>query len=425
MKKEVRPAQRLYGAITLPGDKSISHRAVMLGSISKGRTTVEGLLDCDDCNYTIEAFRKMGVAIVRDGGSTVINGVGLRGLKKPVGALYAGESGTTMRILPGILAGQGFESVVDGDESLSKRPMKRVIEPLSLMGVDISSARGGYPPLKILGGNVRPIKYTMKVPSAQVKSAILFAALYGGGTTTVEELSRSRDHTERMMKYFGAKLKTEGSKVSVSGGKELTGRSLEVPGDISSASFFMVGAILLGGSKVRIQKVSINPTRAGILDVFSRMGARYRIVNRVDAFEPYADIEVVSSPTNGIVIERSQIPALIDELPAIFVLAAFSKGKTVIQGADELRVKETDRIESMKENLARMGASFTAKGGDIIIEGSEELKGASFKSFGDHRTVMSMVIASLAAKGKSAIDDVSCVSKSFPGFFKALDAIRS
>lgn len=425
MKKEIRSAQKLYGAITLPGDKSISHRAVMLGSIAKGKTTVEGLLDCDDCNYTIEVFRKMGVGIVRDGSRTIINGAGLRGLKKPVGALYAGESGTTMRILPGILAGQSFETIIEGAESLSKRPMKRVVEPLSLMGVDISAGRGGYPPLRVKGGKVKAVKYTMKVSSAQVKSAVLFAALYGDGTTVIKEPCRSRDHTERMMKYFGAKLRVEGSEISLQGGKELTGRSLEVPGDISSAAFFMAGAILLKGSKIRIERVSINPTRAGILDVLSRMGARYRIVNRADVFEPYADIEVESSATKGVVIERSQIPALIDELPVLFVLAAFSKGKTVIRGADELRVKETDRIASMKENLCRMGARFVMNGDDIVIEGSAALKGASFKGFGDHRTVMSMAIASLAARGKSTIDDVECVSKSFPGFFKALDSIRS
>lgn len=424
MKKDIPSAQKLCGSIILPGDKSISHRAVMLGSIAMGQTMVKGLADCDDCNYTIEAFRQMGVPIVKHGNKTAIRGVGLRGLKRPIAPLYVGESGTSMRILPGILAGQSFASAIKGAGSLSRRPMDRIVEPLSFMGVDIKAGRGGYPPLRINGGKVRPVKYTMKVSSAQVKSAILFAALYSDGITTVEELFRSRDHTERMMKCFGAKLKVEGLKVSIHGGKELTGRPLEVPGDISSASFFMVGAILLKGSRVRIQKVSINPTRTGILDVFSRMGARYRIVNRVDAFEPYADIEVRSSETRGTVIEKAEIPALIDELPALFILAALSKGRTVIRGARELRVKETDRIASMKENLTRMGACFAVKGGDIVIEGLDSLKGASLKGFGDHRTVMSMVMAALVAKGKSVIDDVGCVNKSFPGFFKTLDSIR-
>ncbi len=425
MKKEIKKTNRLYGTIDLPGDKSISHRAVMFGSIAKGTTTVGGLLDCDDCNHTIEAFRGMGVAISRKNGRTVIGGVGLKGLKKPSGALNAGESGTTIRILPGILAGQSFESIIEADESLSKRPMKRILEPLSLMGVDIKACRGEYPPLKIRGGKVRPMRYTMKVSSAQVKSAILFAALYGHGTTIVRELSRSRDHTERMMKYFGAKVKVDGLQISAEGGKELTGRALEVPGDISSASFFMVGAILLKGSRIKIRKVSVNPTRAGILEVFSRMGARYSILNRVDAFEPYADIEVVSSATNGTVIEKAEIPTLIDELPVIFVLAALSKGRTVIRGAGELRVKETDRIASMRDNLTRMGACVNIKGDDIIIEGVERLNGAKVRSFGDHRTVMAMTIAAFTAKGKSAIDSAGCVNKSFPGFFKTLDSIRS
>ena len=423
-KKEITPAKRLCGNLRMPGDKSISHRAVMFGSIAKGSTTVSGLLDCDDCRYTIEAFRNMGVSIVGEGGKTVINGVGLRGLKKPAGPLHVGESGTTMRILPGILAGQDFEAVIAGDESLSKRPMNRIVEPLSLMGVDISAGPGGYPPLKVRPGSVKRIDYRMSVPSAQVKSAILFAALYADGVTTVEELSRSRDHTERMMGYFGADLDVDGLKVSIRGGRELTGRTLEVPGDISSASFFMVGAILLKGSRIRIERLSINPTRSGILDVFSRMGARYKIVKRYDAFEPYADIEVESCETRGTVIEKDRIPALIDELPVLFVLAALSKGKTVIKGAEELRVKETDRIASMKENLERMGGRIDIEGGDIVIEGVESLKGAGIKSFGDHRTVMSMAVAALAAKGTSMIDDAGCVNKSFPGFFKALDSVK-
>lgn len=425
MRKDIERAKRLYGRLALPGDKSISHRAVMLGSIANGRTTVKGLLDCDDCNRTIDAFRKMGVPISREGDTAVINGVGLRGLKKPDGPLHAGESGTTMRILPGILAGQGFESVIEGDGSLLRRPMNRIVEPLSLMGVGISACPGGLPPLTIRGGSVKAVYYRMSVPSAQVKSAILFAALYAGGVTTVEELSVSRDHTERMMRHFGAKLDSGGLKVSVQGGGELDGRAFEVPGDISSAAFFMVGAILLEGSRIRIEKVGVNPTRTGILNVFSRMGARCAVVNRSDAFEPYADIEVESGRTEGTVIEKEEIPTLIDELPALFVLAALSKGKTVIKGAEELRVKETDRIASMKENLGRMGGRVDIKGSDVVIEGVDRLKAADLRSFGDHRTAMSMAIAALGAEGTSSIDDVECVNKSFPGFFKALDSVKS
>lgn len=424
MEKKIARAKRLCGSITLPGDKSISHRAVMCGSIAKGRTTVRDLLDCDDCNYTIEAFRSMGVRMTKEGDRTVISGSGLKGLKAPTKPIYVGESGTTMRVLSGILAGQPFESVLTGADSLLKRPMKRVAEPLAVMGVDVKCARGGYPPIVIKGGAVRPVDYKMDVASAQVKSAVLFAALYADGTTTVEEPVQSRDHTERMMKYFGAKIKTEKLRISVRGGKELTGRNVEVPGDISSASFFMAAATLLEGSRIRINRVSVNPSRAGILNVLSRMGAKYKITNRVDAFEPYADIEVAPAKTKGVVIDKSEIPSIIDELPVLFVLASLSEGRTVIKGAGELRVKETDRIASMEENLARMGGRVLVRSDDVVIEGVGRLKGARLKSFGDHRTAMSMAVAALAADGESVIEGEECVNKSFPGFFKVLDSLR-
>lgn len=421
---DIKPGKRLYGRLSVPGDKSISHRAVMLGAIARGRTVVRGILDCDDCDRTIEAFRRMGVAMAKEGDRLTVKGSGLRGLRPPAGHLRMGESGTTMRVLAGILSGQPFRAVLEADESLSKRPMKRVIEPLSLMGAGISASRGGYPPLIVEGGHLKPVDYKMRVASAQVKSAVLFAALYADGTTTVEEPRPSRDHTERMMKYFGAKLKTDGSKVSITGGKELTGRTVDIPGDISSASFFMAGAALLTGSRIHIDKVSVNPSRAGILNVMSRMGARIKVTGRVDSFEPYGDIEVVSSPTSGTVIERREIPSIIDELPVIFVLAALSRGRTVIKGAEELRVKETDRIASMVENISRMGGRISEKGGEIVIDGVERLKGARIKSFGDHRTAMSMAVAALTAQGESSIEGAECVNKSFPGFFKTLNSLK-
>lgn len=420
----IQPAARLCGRISLPGDKSISHRAVMLGSIARGQTTVRGLLDCDDCSRTIDAFRKMGISIAVTGGETLIDGSGLRGLRKPDGPLFVGESGTTMRVLAGILAGQAFESALEGGEPLMRRPMQRIIQPLSLMGVDIRSREGGYPPLTIRGGAVRPIDYRMDVPSAQVKSAILFAGLYADGVTTVREAVRSRDHTERMMEYFGVRLKTDGMAVSVSGGAELSGRTVEVPGDISSASFFIAAASLLAGSKVHIEKVSVNPTRAGILEILKRMGSKLRITAASDSFEPYADIEVESGPTTGTVVEPAEIPAIIDELPVLLVLASLSRGKTVIKGAGELRVKETDRIASMRENIARMGGRVDVKGDEITVTGVGKLKGAALQSFGDHRTCMAMAVAALTAEGPSAIDDTACVSKSYPGFFAALDSLR-
>ncbi len=423
--KNIEPVNRFTGRIKLPGDKSISHRAIMIGAIANGETVVKNILDCDDCNYTMRAFRGMGVAIKREKLATIITGKGLRGLKRPRAAIDVGNSGTTMRLLAGILAGQDFAVTLEGDTSLSNRPMMRVVEPLSAMGVDIKAATGGYPPLKIRGGAVRPIDYRMPVPSAQVKSAILLAGLYAGGTTVIEEGFKSRDHTERMLKYFGCDIKTEGLKVSLRGGIEMEGKTFEIPGDISSASFFMVGATILNGSKVRINGVSANPTRAGIFKIMSRMGARVKVVNKTDLLEPVGDVEVESAATKGIVIEEDEIPAIIDELPVIFVLAALSKGKTVIRGAEELRVKETDRINSMKENLRRMGAVVEVGKDEIVIEGVTSLKASrALRSFGDHRTCMAMAIAASAAKGGSAIDDVRCVNKSFPGFFDVLEELK-
>jgi len=421
---KIRPVKRLMGEIDIPGDKSISHRAIMLGSLAKGETRVKGIQDSDDCNYTAAAFTRMGIEIEKRGEITAIKGKGLKGLQKPAGELHVGNSGTTMRILAGILAGQDFEATLTGDESLSRRPMKRIVEPLSLMGVDIKAKDGEYPPLTVKGGAVKAINYKMPVPSAQVKSAVLFAGLYSDGTTRVTEEFRSRDHTERMMEYFGVDIEIDGTRVSVTGGKELTSRYVEVPGDISSASFFVAAATLLHGSKVMIKKVGMNPTRSAFIDVLARMGAHIAVMNRKALFEPVADIEVESSKTCGIVIEKREIPAIIDELPVIFVVASLSEGRTVIEGAGELRVKETDRIRSMQENLAAMGARFSSEGDNIIIDGVRELKPSAVKAYGDHRTCMSMAVAALAAQGESEIDDVACVGKSFPGFFQTLEELK-
>ena len=419
----IHPADKLTGRLVLPGDKSISHRAVMIGAVSNGKTVAKDILDCDDCNYTISAFRDMGIEIKKEGAYTTIEGKGLKGLKKPKGVLSVGNSGTSMRLISGILAGQDFSATLQGYESLSARPMKRITEPLSAMGIDIKSANG-YPPLTIKGGKVRAINYRMPIPSAQVKSTILFAGLYAGGVTVVEEAFKSRDHTERMLGHFGAKINVNGLKVSVEGGKELEGRQLEVPGDISSASFFIAGAVLLKGSSLRIEKVGINPTRAGILKILAGMGARVKVANKKDLFEPVGDIEVESGKIRGISIDETVIPGIIDELPMIFVLASLSKGRTVIKGAEELKVKETDRIKSMKENLEAMGAKIRIEKSGIIIDGVAELTGADLKSYGDHRTCMAMTIAALAAKGPSRIDDVECVTKSFPGFFEVMEGLK-
>ena len=422
--KTITPSGRLFGEISVPGDKSISHRAIMLGSLARGETKVRGLSDSDDSRYTIQAFNSMGISIKTSADMLFIEGKGLRGLKKPKSPLNVGDSGTTMRVMAGILAGQDFEATLTAGASLAKRPMKRIAEPLLLMGVDIKAVDGEYPPLTIHGGAVNAIDYKMPVSSAQVKSAILFAGLYSKNATRVEEKFKSRDHTERMMKYFGADIKIKKTAVILKGDKELKAQDVEIPGDISSAGFFIAGAILLKGSKIRINRVGINPTRSGMLELLVRMGARIKILNKKAGFEPVGDIFVEYGATTGTVIEESIVPSMIDELPIIFVLASLSRGKTVIKGAKELRVKETDRIVSMKENLEKMGGRIDIAGDDIIIEGVEKLKGANLKSYADHRTCMSMAIAALTAEGASTIDDVECVTKSFPGFFDRLEGLR-
>lgn len=423
MKIKIKPVKKIVGEITIPGDKSISHRALMIGALALGSTEIKGLcLESDDCNYTAKAFRDMGINIREEGDVTVVDGKGLYGLKKPGNPLYVGNSGTTMRILAGILAGQGFESTLTGDAGISARPMKRVVEPLNMMGVKISAKGDGeYPPLTIVGGEVRPIIYKNSIASAQIKSAILFAGLYSKETTKVVEPVRSRDHTERMLKYFGAEVKIFSESVSIKGGSELKAKAFEIPGDISSASFFMVAATLLKGSKIRIRNVSINPTRAGILKVLSGMGADVKIVNkRMQGPEPAADIIVKYSKTRGITITKDMVPSIIDELPIIFVLASLSKSITIIEGAQELRVKETDRIRSMQNGLKAMGVDFKVEGDNVLIEPSRRLKGASLQSYGDHRTCMALAVAALAAESDSEIEDMESISKSFPSFFETL-----
>lgn len=421
----IKPIKKISGEITVPGDKSISHRAVILGSLAKGRTIIKNSLDCDDCRNTIRAFKDMGVRIDEREGNVVIEGRGLKGLKEPARAINVGESGTSMRLLAGVIAGQSFGATLEGSRGLNKRPMGRIVEPLSMMGVDIKASDGGIPPLVIKGGPVNPIIYKLPVASAQVKSAILLAGLYADGSTTVVEKVKSRDHTERALEHFGAKVIVDGLKVSVRGVKELSAGFVEVPGDMSSAAFFIAGATLLKGSNLRIKGVGINPTRYGFINILLRMGADIEVLNKTDAFEPVADIVVRGSKTRGVVIGEDMIPGLIDELPAIFAVAALSKGKTIIRGAEELRVKETDRISSMQANMKALGARMDMLANDIVIEGVPVLKGGDLKSFGDHRTCMASVMAALAADSASTIDDTDSVIKSFPEFFRVLDSAQS
>jgi len=420
------PARSVRGEITLPGDKSISHRAVMIGSISEGTTRIENFLNAEDCLSTVDAFKKMGVRIGQDGDMLSVEGAGLKGLKKPVSPLYLGNSGTTMRLLLGILAGQDFECTLSGDESLSRRPMGRVTGPLRQIGADISGRDdANLPPLNIRGGRLRGIDHSSPIASAQVKSSILLAGLYADGITSVTEPFKSRDHTERMLKLFGADISVDGLKVSIKKSDGLKGKDLDVPGDISSAAFFIVAALLGRDSDLTIRNVGLNKTRAGIIDILRRMGAKIEVINERDDWEPVCDLAVRSGRLKATTVDRSEVPRSIDELPVLMVAAVFAEGRSIIRGAGELRVKETDRISSLQQNLNKMGAKISSKGDDVMIEGTGLLHNAKLSSFGDHRTAMAISIAARFCARESTIDDISCVDISFPEFYNILKSVST
>lgn len=424
----VKKIKGLKGAIQLPGDKSISHRSVMIGSIANKETVVENLLKCEDVLCTMEAFRAMGVKIDENKDNVIVRGNGLMGLKKPKDPIYLGNSGTSMRLLLGILAGQDFEATLTGDPSLSKRPMKRVTVPLRQMGAAIEGAEdANFAPLKIIGSKkLSGITYKMPESSAQVKSSILLAGLYAQGQTTVIEPSKSRDHTERMLRLFGSDIKEEGLKVSIKGGKELSTTNIKIPGDISAAAFFIVASSIIKNSCITIKDIGLNPTRTGIIDILESMGAKIDIlIHSTQSFEPRGDLTVSASKLKGTVIKGDMIPRAIDELPICMVAACFANGITKIIGAKELRVKETDRINSMVTNLKKMGAEIEVENDDIIIEGTGKLKGARVDSFKDHRTAMSMVVAGMASEGETTVQDTDCVKTSFPGFMDTFSKVAS
>lgn len=419
----IKPTRSLKGTIALPGDKSISHRAVMMGSIASGPTLVKNFLASEDVLRTIEAFRAMGIKIKEKGdGALSVDGKGPRGLLQPKSAICLGNSGTSMRLILGILAGQSFRCELTGDESLSRRPMKRVTQPLRVMGAKVSGRDdANFAPLLIEGGGLSPIDYKSPVASAQVKSAILLAGLYASGETRVTEPAKSRDHTERMLKFFGADLSAKDLTVSIKGPCKLSGRVVEVPGDISSASFFLVACALVKGSKVTLRSVGLNPTRTGILDILTQMGAKLEVIKEdAKAFEPKGDLVVEGRTLKGVRIGPEMIPRVIDELPIIMVAASLAQGRTVIEGARELRVKEADRISSMAYNLRELGVEVKETEDGILIHGQKSLKGGRLKSFGDHRTAMSMVVAGLLAKSKTTVEDTDCIAISFPGFMETL-----
>lgn len=413
----------LKGEITVPGDKSISHRAVMLGAISNGTTEVTNFLQGADCLSTISCFRKLGIKIENTPKHILIHGKGLHGLSAPQDILDAGNSGTTTRLISGILAGQNFCCRLTGDASIQKRPMKRIITPLSLMGASIESIPGnGCAPLFIQGRRLHAIHYLSPVASAQVKSCVLLAGLYGDGKTSVTEPARSRDHTEIMLRSFGASLTCHGTTVSIHPDPVLHGQSVHVPGDISSAAYFIAAALIVPGSEVLIKQVGVNPTRDGILRVCRAMGADLTLLNQTTSGgEPTADLLVRYTPSlKGCSIEGELIPTLIDELPIIAVLAAYADGTTVIRNAEELKVKESNRLDIIVHHLSAMGADIHGTEDGMIIHGSGHLHGAALDSFLDHRIAMAFTVAALAADGTTTLKHADCIQISYPGFYEDL-----
>ncbi|MGM0772725.1 bifunctional prephenate dehydrogenase/3-phosphoshikimate 1-carboxyvinyltransferase [Marinobacter sp.] len=415
----LQPGGRISGEIRVPGDKSISHRSIMLGALADGITEVKGFLEGEDSLATLQAFRDMGVTIEGpDEGFVRIHGVGINGLQAPRGPLYLGNSGTAMRLFSGLLAAQPFDSELTGDESLSKRPMGRVADPLRAMGAVIDTAEGGRPPLKIRGGHgLTGIHYDMPVASAQVKSCLLLAGLYAEGVTSVTEPAPTRDHTERMLEGFGYHVYRDIATASVTGGGRLTATAIDVPADISSAAFFLVAASIASGSDLTIRHVGMNPTRVGVINILRMMGANIEVLEeRVIGGEPVADLRVRSADLKGIDIPEDQVPLAIDEFPVLFIAAVCAEGRTVLRGAEELRVKESDRIQVMADGLTVLGVETTVTPDGIVIDGGQTMAGGTVNSHGDHRIAMAFSVASLCASGSIEVTDCANVATSFPGF---------
>ena len=411
----IQKIKKAVGQIKVPGDKSISHRAVMLGSLANGVTEISGFLKGADCLSTIDCFRKMGIDIDINGVNVTVHGNGLRGLKKPDEMLYTGNSGTTTRLLCGILAGQNFDTSITGDASIQKRPMGRVVQPLSMMGAKIENE---YCPLYITGTKLHGIDYKMPVASAQVKTAIILAGLYADGETVIHEIEKSRDHTELMLSAMGADLTVDNLDITVKPTNDLTAVNVDVPGDISSAAFFLVLGAIMPNSQITVINVGINPTRTGIIDVLKDMGADITLENvHTSAGETVADITVRSSSLKGTTVGGDIIPRLIDELPIIAVAAVFADGQTVIKDAQELKVKETNRIRAVVDEFNKCGIDITETDDGMIINGGKSIHGADFKTYGDHRMAMSLTVLAQLADGESTLDDSDCACVSYPTFF--------
>jgi 3-phosphoshikimate 1-carboxyvinyltransferase len=426
MQKSISPAAAITGAITLPGDKSISHRYAMISSIAEGDSRILNYSTGADCHSTLGCMRALGVEITGEGTEFVVRGKGLDGLRAPAGDLDAGNSGSTIRMLSGILAAQPFTSRIFGDESLSKRPMQRIMKPLAQMGAEIHAREGRFPPLEIHGGKLQAIDYTLPVPSAQVKTCVLFAGLFAEGETTVTEAVRSRDHSEIALREFGAELTSAKGKITLVGRPRLMGRDLIVPSDLSSAAFFIVAALLVPGSSLVIRGVGLNPTRSALLDLLIGMGAKIRVPQlESQNGELIGEIHVEYSTLQGGVIEGGLTAQVIDELPVLAVLGAASEEGLTIKDAGELRVKETDRIATVVDNLRRLGVAAEELPDGLIVPGRQEFHAAEFDSFGDHRIAMAFAVAALRGDGESLIHNADAASVSFPEFWNTLERVSS
>ena len=417
---------KLRGNIFVPGDKSISHRSLILGSIAQGETRIYNFLNSLDCLKTLECMQALGAEIeLGKDNSVKIKGEGLYGLQEPKDILDVGNSGTTIRLLTGLLSGQNFYSVLNGDVSIRKRPMKRVVEPLRLMGADIWGRKDGqFAPLSVRGNKLNPLHYTLPVASAQVKTALLLAGLYITGGTIIKEPLPTRDHTEKMLEIMQADLKISPFEIKVMGGKELRGTDIFIPGDISSAAYFIAAASILKDSQITIRQVGVNPTRTGIIEILKKMGTKIETLNyQIKSNEPQADLKIEYSKLKGVEIKKENVPFLIDELPLIAVVATQAQGKTVVSGARELRVKETDRIKAIVSELKKMGADIKEKEDGFIVNGPTGLQGAVCESYNDHRIAMSLAVAALLAEGKTIIKNSECIDISFPGFGKTLQKL--
>ncbi|MDE3195492.1 MAG: 3-phosphoshikimate 1-carboxyvinyltransferase [Acidobacteriota bacterium] len=426
MRQTIRPARRLAGGITLPGDKSISHRYAMIASLAEGASTIRNYSTGADCHSTLGCVSALGIPVEEQGTTVTIRGKGLEGWSKPAGDLDAGNSGSTIRMISGLLAGQPFDSRIFGDESLSRRPMDRIMKPLAQMGASIEARDGRFPPLTIHGGKLRPLEYTLPVASAQVKTCVLFGGLFAEGQTVVHEPIRSRDHSEIALREFGADLKVEKRTIALQGRPRLTARDLIVPSDLSSAAFFLVAGLLVPGSKLVIQGVGLNPTRSSLLDFLASIGAPIQVL-KVESVngEMIGDIQVTHAPVRGGVIEKELAAGLIDEIPVLAVLGAASEEGLIVRDAQELRIKETDRIATVAENFKRMGIEIETTPDGMRVPGKQKFKAGAFDSFGDHRIAMAFAVASLRADGESTIDNADAASVSFPEFWRILEQVSS